>query len=133
MRNANLYKSAVVIHAVSSTMSILLALPALLRGPDAVGFLQGVPQTVLVLSALLGVAGLVSAYGAWSYQKWGVWLTIVLQALNGLLALPGVLFGPSSQATLSATIGVLIAAFVIIVLLSSVGQINDAKQRGAVQ
>ncbi|RME48966.1 MAG: hypothetical protein D6791_02005, partial [Chloroflexi bacterium] len=75
------------------------------------------PQVVLVVVALLGVAGLVSAYGAWQGQKWGVWLTIVVEAVNGILALPGVLVGPSTFARTSAIASVLIALLVIVALL----------------
>jgi hypothetical protein len=112
-----LYKTAVIVHALASAFGILFAFPALLQGPTAQGIAQGVPQVVLVLSALLGVAGLVSAYGAWYGQKWGIWLTILTEALNGLLALPGVLFAPSAAGRISAVAGVLIAIFVIVVML----------------
>jgi hypothetical protein len=117
MPKTTLYKTAVIVHALSSLAGILFALPALLQGPDAAGIAQGVPQVVLVLSALIGVAGLVSAYGAWQGQKWGIWLTIVVQAVNGLSALPGVLFAPTSAGRISATAGVVIAIFVIVVML----------------
>ena len=91
-----MYKTAVIVHALASAFGILFAFPALLQGPTAQGIAQGVPQVVIVLGALLGVAGVVSAYGAWYGQKWGIWLTILTEALNGLLALPGVLFAPSA-------------------------------------
>ena len=72
---------------------------------------------MIVLGTLLGVAGLISAYGAWYGQKWGIWLTIVTEALNGLLGLPGVLFAPTPFARISSIVGVLIALFVIVVML----------------
>lgn len=117
MPRTTLYKTAVIVHALSSLAGIFLALPALLKGPDAAGFTQGIPQTVIVLGALLGAAGLVSAYGAWQGQKWGVWLSILAQALNGLSALPGVFFAPNQGLRASAIVGVVIAIFVIAVLL----------------
>ena len=79
----------------------------------------GVPQFVIVLSAILGVAGLVSAYGAWQGQRWGIGLTILVEAVSGLLALPGVLDGPTPFASISALIGVISAIFVIAVMLRS--------------
>lgn len=117
MPRTTLYKTAVIVHALSSLAGIFFALPALLQGPDAAGIAQGVPQVVLVLIAFLGVAGLVSAYGAWQGQKWGIWLTIVVRAVDGLLALPGVLSAPTPAARISAIAGVAIAIFVIVVML----------------
>ena len=96
MQKTTLYKTAVIVHAGGSLIGVLFPLPALLQGPDAPGILNGVPQVVLVAGALLGVVGLVSAYGAWMGQKWGIWLTIVVEAVNGLLALPGVLAAPTA-------------------------------------
>ena len=117
MKQTPLYKSAVILHALTSFLSILLAMPALLGGPNSATLMQGVPPIVIVLSALLGVAGLVSAYGAWYGQKWGIGLTIFIEAVGGMLALPGVLDGPTPFLKLSALFGVLSAVFVIVVML----------------
>ena len=117
MKRTPLYKSAVIVHALTSMLSLALAFPGLMGGPQAQTLMQGVPQFVIVSSALLGVAGLVSAYGAWYGQRWGIGLTIALEALSGLLALPGVLDGPTPFLKLSALLGVLSAIFVIVVLL----------------
>lgn len=117
MNHTSLYKTAVIVHTLNSIFMVAADLPALMQGPPADGPLAGVPQVVLVVVALLGVAGLVSAYGAWQGQKWGIWLTIVVEAVNGILALPGVLVAPSTFARTSAIVGVLIALFVIVALL----------------
>ena len=117
MRRTTLYKTAVIVHFLASLFGALSAFPALLGGPEAPGITQGVPQIVIVLGALMGVMGIVSAYGAWHRQKWGIWLTIVLEAANGLLALPGVLFAPNNVARLSAILGVAAAVFVIVGML----------------
>jgi len=60
---------------------------------------------------------MLSAYGAWYGQKWGIWLTVVTEALNGLLALPGVLFAPTESLRISAIVSVLVPLFVIFALL----------------
>lgn len=117
MNQTNLYKTAVIVHALNSLFGVALAFPFLMQGPPTEGPVAGVPQVVIVASALMGVAGLVSAYGAWQGQKWGVWLTVAIEAGNGLLALPGVLFAPSIPARISSISGVLIALFVIVALL----------------
>jgi len=117
MNQTPLYKTAVIVHALNSLFGIVLAFTFLMQGPPTEGPVAGIPQVVIVASALMGVAGLISSYGAWRGQKWGVWLTVVLEAGNGILALPGVLFAPSAFARISAITGVLIAIFVIVALL----------------
>jgi uncharacterized membrane protein (DUF2068 family) len=126
MNRSLLFRSAVVIHAIASLFGILSSLPALMQGPSDAGMMQGAPQLVLVAAALIGVAGLVSALGAWRGQKWGIWLTIVLRALFGLLALPGVLFAPNPGGQALATAEVLIGIFVIVVLLRRAPSLQSA-------
>jgi hypothetical protein len=117
MNRTPLYKTAVILSALLSLASIVLIFPALLQGPADQGMAEGIPRVVIVLSAIYSSVGLVAAYGAWRGQKWGIWLTIVVRALDGLLALPGVLFAPTDIARVSAILSVLIGLFVIVVLL----------------
>ena len=98
-------------------MNILVAWPFLITGPTAGGIAQGVPHFLLVLGALFGVAGLISGYGAWVGQKWGVWVTIIIDVIGGLTALPGILFAPTEQANILAFIGVLAPLFVVFGLM----------------
>ena len=95
MKQKRLYKLAVFLHIISSLFATFAAFSALLNGPTEQGAVEGVPQVVVVLSTMLGVAGLASAYGLWQGQKWAIWLTILIQALNGLLSLPA-FFGARS-------------------------------------
>ena len=74
------------------------------------------PYVVIVIGTLIAVLGLLSAYGVWRRQRWGVVLTIVLRATDSLLALPGIFFAPTMLLWFSATGGV-IASIVIMVLL----------------
>ena len=117
MNRTSLYKTAVIVHTLNSLFMIAANIPALIQGLSAEGTFMGVPQVVWVLSALMGVAGLISAYGAWQGQKWGVWLTVVVEAVNGIMSLPGVLFAPVAWARIWPIASVLIALFVIVALL----------------
>ncbi len=117
MNQSTLYKTAVILFAALSLFGVVFSMPALLSGPDNQGAVAGIPQVVILLGALTGVAGLIAAYGAWRGQKWGVWLAIILSAVNGLSALPGVLFAPTSATRISAIVGVVVSIFVIVVLL----------------
>lgn len=117
MNKSRLYKTAVFLHVISSLFATFAAFSALLNGPTERGLVAGVPQVVVVLSTMLGVAGLASAYGLWQGQKWAIWLTILIHTLNGLLSLPGIIFAPTSFTQIAATTGVLIPIFIIYVLL----------------
>lgn len=116
-RSKILYKFGVILHALLSLGSIYFAFPILMNASNSLEANLGIPRFVIVMATLLAVAGLISTIGAWQEQKWGVWLTIIVRALDGILALPGVLAAPSFEAQLSATISVLAALFVIVVLL----------------
>ena len=117
MNQSTLYKIAVILFAVLSIFGVVFSVPALLGGPDNQGAAAGIPQVIIILGALTGVAGLIATYGAWRGQKWGVWLAIILSAVNALSALPGVLFAPSAFARITAIVGVVTSIFIIIVLL----------------
>jgi len=117
MNQSTLYKIAVILFAILSLYSVVFSIPALLGGPENQGAAAGIPQVVILLGALTGVAGLVAAYGAWRGQKWGIWLVIILSAVNTVAALPGVLFAPSTFARISAIAGVAVSIFIIVVLL----------------
>ena len=52
------------------------------------------PLVVVVTGTLLGAVGLVSAYGVWRNQRWGVILTIFFRAVDGRSSLPGIFFAP---------------------------------------
>jgi uncharacterized membrane protein (DUF2068 family) len=51
---------------------------------------EGVPEFVIYLGAVLGIAGLVASLGLWILRKWGIWLTIVVSELDLLSAALGV-------------------------------------------
>ena len=113
MNKPNLFKTAVIAHAVLSIFSVILALPGVLDPT----LTDGIPPVIVALITIFGAVGLVSAWGAWQGQKWGIWLTIAFNVVNGLSALPGVLFAPNTFARISAIVGVAIAIFVIVVFL----------------
>ena len=117
MKQTTLFKMAVIVHILFSVMNILIAWPFLINGPTADSVGQGVPHTLLVLGGLFGVAGLISGYGAWVGQKWGIWLTIIVDVIGGLTALPGILVAPTQQAQILAFIGVLAPLFVVFGLM----------------
>jgi hypothetical protein len=104
---------AVIIHAVLSMADILLSIPFLSGAalPD-----DGPPLFIIVLTLIIGLVGLVTAWGAWKLKRWGSVSTIVLRVLDGLASVPGIFFAPSLGLQIGATVGV-IFSFVVIWLL----------------
>ena len=70
-------------------------------------------ELVIFATAILGM---LSAYGVWRNQKWGVILTIIICIIIGLVNLPGLLFAPSIVGKLASSAS-LIPAIIIIALL----------------
>ncbi len=118
MKRTRSYTIAAILQLLLSLAAIGLSLPDIARGANEVNQAPDtIPYAALMLSLIIGVLGLVSAYGVWRVQKWGVILTIILRAVDGLTSLPGVAFGPTPMLQFVATISVVLAIVVIYLLL----------------
>lgn len=118
MKRTRSYTIAAILQLLLSLAAIGLSLPDIARGANEVNQApDAIPYAALVLSLIVGVLGLVSAYGVWRVQKWGVVLTIILRAVDGLTSLPGVAFGPTPFLKFVATISAVLAIVVIYLLL----------------
>ena len=76
-----------------------------------------VPAVVVYTSVVVGVVALVGATGLWMLKKWGVWLTIVVCALNILDAAGGVVGAPNAALQVASAIGVLGFALIIVLVV----------------
>lgn len=118
MKRTRSYTIAAILQLLLSLAAIGLSLPDIARGANEVNQAPDtIPYAALMMSLIIGVLGLVSAYGVWRVQKWGVILTIILRAVDGLSSLPGVAFGPTPMLQFVATISVVLAIVVIYLLL----------------
>src|ERR687895_1604584 len=102
----------VTVAAVIQALFSLLSLP----GPLLPGS-EGVPAVVLYSGVVLAVVGLVASAGLWMLKKWGLWLTIIVNALGGLSATPGVVAAPNAALQAAAVVGVLISALIIVLVV----------------
>lgn len=114
MNRPKTYTIAAIVQFVLSVMMVVTSAQALLPGRS---FTEGIPLPVQLMVLALGAIGLVSAYGVWRTQRWGVVLTILIRASDGLLAAPGVLFAPTPSLKAMAGAGILISIAVIVLLL----------------
>ena len=102
-----------------SVAAVLLALLSVLNLVSTVipAFSSGVPAVVVYGSAVLGLLGLVAAYGLWSLNKWGVWLTIILSVLNISSAAPGIVFAPTTMLFVGAIVTIVGYALIIVLVV----------------
>lgn len=118
MTRPRTFTIAAVLQAVISLVGILVTIPILTAGQAATDQAGATPPfAIMLLGFGAAVLGLVSAYGVWRVQKWGVILTIVLRALDALAAAPGLLFAPDMTWRLMAITGVGLSILVIALLL----------------
>ena len=111
------YTVAAILQLLISLFAVVFAIPLVFQGAAAVDQAgDQPPYFVIVLAFSLGLLGIVSAYGVWRNQKWGVVLTIVLRAVDTLSALPG-LTVPSLELRILASVGVAISVVIIVLLL----------------
>ena len=118
MNRPKTYTIAAILQFLVSVFSVVASIPLLVQGATTVEIAgESPPFFIVILGFSIGLLGLISAYGVWRNQKWGVILTILLRAVDGLSALPGILFAPTVALTIAASVGVLSAIVVIALLL----------------
>ncbi len=115
LSRATALKVAAILSALMGIVSIATTLPLIARG--ATGVAQSTdspPYFVLMMALLLSVIAIVAAYGAWNQQRWGIILILVVNLLNGLSAVPGILFAPVPALRVTA-IGTVVVTILIVV------------------
>jgi uncharacterized membrane protein (DUF2068 family) len=80
-------------------------------------FSNGIPAVVVYGSAVLGLVGLLAAYGLWTLKRWGVWIAVILSVLNILSAAPGLVFAPTTALLVSAIVGIVVCALIILLVV----------------
>ena len=83
-------------------------------GNLATPLLAGPPVAVKVLSVMMGLLGLLAAYGLWNRKRWGMIVAIVVSALNALSGVPGLFVQPNLPATIAAGVGIAISVLIIV-------------------
>jgi hypothetical protein len=114
MTRPNTYTVAALLQFAISVTAVVLGVWDLKPGSSIE---PEIPYPVLLFAFAAGVLGILSAYGVWKMMRWGVILTIVLRALDGLAAAPGLLFAPTAELKAMATIFVVVSIVIIALLL----------------
>ena len=111
-------KTAAVLSFLLSASGVIFSLPLIAQGATAVD--QGgetPPYFILLLALIVGVVGVVAAFGAWKGQRWGIILTILANVVNGLSAAPGMLFAPTPGLLIAASVTVVLSIAIIVLCL----------------
>ncbi len=111
-------KIAAILSVLMGMVSIANTLPLIARG--ATGVAQSTdspPYAILMVGLLTGVIGIVAAYGTWNQQRWGVILTILVNLVNGLGAVPGILFAPQPMLMITAVATVVVSILIVVLCL----------------
>src|SRR5215207_6951302 len=73
------------------------------------------PAFIYYSGIVLGIVGLLVAFGLWMLRTWSLWATIVVCVLNLLTGAPGIVLGPT--AGIRVTCAVLAVVTVLIIVL----------------
>src|SRR5829696_6632200 len=102
--------------AAAAAAAVLLALLSVLSVVFSLFTIEGIPAAfVVVVSFVLGVVGLVAAYGLWALKRRSVMLTILVTLPNILSTAPGMFFAPTGRLRFLNIAGV--AGFALIIVL----------------
>lgn len=97
-------------------------IPALMLGQAAVNQVAtadggGPPFFMVLLSSAMDVLGIVTAYGLWRAQRWGMILAIVISAFTVLSGLVAALFAGDVGTRIVAGVGVVLSLMTIVLCL----------------
>jgi uncharacterized membrane protein (DUF2068 family) len=112
------YTIAAVLAGLLSLANAITALVLLPQGSAKINHSSNQPPYVVILiEVVVGLIGVVAAYGVFRTQRWGVVLTLVLMVINVLISLPGIPFGPTAFDKISSAVAVAVSVAAIYFLL----------------
>lgn len=118
MSRSRNYTIAAVLAGLISLVNAITALVLLPQGADKINHSSNQPPyAVILIEVVVGLIGVVAAYGVFRTQRWGVVSTLVLMVINVLISLPGIPFGPTILDKVGSAVGVIVAAVAIYFLL----------------
>ena len=106
-------KIAAILAITLGLFGIIASLPYLAQGAEAINNANEPPYFVIVVGFATALLSLIAAFGLWQQQRWGIILTVLLHAVDALLAAPGILFAPTLFTWLAAIMSTLLDIVII--------------------
>jgi hypothetical protein len=111
-------KIASVLSILMGIVSIASTLPLIARGTTGVAqSSDSPPYFVLMIGLFTGIIAIIGAYGAWNQQRWGIILTLLVNLVNGLSAVPGILFAPQLGLMILSIATVAVSILIVVLCL----------------
>jgi hypothetical protein len=111
-------KIAAILSFLYGVYIFVAAIPYLARGANVVDAAVAMPPYFVIVSAFIfAILRMIGAYGVWKEQRWGVIITILANAIDSILALPGLFFAGSIELWLSSAISIAVSVVVIVLCL----------------
>ena len=101
------------------TLTIAIILLALLSLGSLSLPLLDPPPLVTYVAIVLGIIGLVAAFGLWKLKRWGMILAIIYSVLQVLSGAAGIVEAPNVLKVLTAVTVVLLIVIIVLVVLPS--------------
>jgi hypothetical protein len=118
MKRSRNYLIAAILAGVLALGDTVVALATLPQGAHQVNHAHNQPPyVVLLIEVVIGLIGLVAAYGVFRSLRWAVILTVALMVVNVLVSLPGIPFGPTTFDKVGSVVGLVLSAAVLYFLL----------------
>ncbi|HEY3833581.1 MAG TPA: hypothetical protein VGO03_14890 [Acidimicrobiia bacterium] len=118
MSRSRNYVVAAALAGLLSLANTIVALALLPQGAHHINQSSNQPPyAVILIEVVVGLTGIIAAYGVFRTQRWGVVLTLVFMVVNVLISLPGIPFGPTAFDKVSSAVALVVAAAVIWLLL----------------
>src|SRR5215207_9320669 len=108
---------------VAAILLVLLSLfgfpwPWLILFP---GVGEAPPAFIYYSGIVLGIVGLLVAFGLWTLRTWGLWAAIIVAVLDLLTGAPGIVLGPNAGIRVTCAVLAIVTVLIIglVVLPSS--------------
>lgn len=112
------HTTAAVLNLAVSLFTIAFTLPVLFLGSDGANKSGDQPPFgVIVFAFALGLIGVLSSYGVWRGERWGVVVTIVVNALSFLSGAPGIFAAPTAFLQVASVASCALNVVIIYLLL----------------
>lgn len=118
MSHSRNYTIAAVLAGLLSLANAITSLILLPQGAAKINANSNQPPyAVILIEVVVGLIGIVAAYGVFRQQRWAVITTLVLMVVNALISLPGIPFGPNLIDKVTSVISLIVSAAAIYFLL----------------